>query len=285
VTRLVECDAHADPNRPDGETVFHLTERVLSMSKAIGLDWASNGWFGVILTDGGAWETDLFPSIWSVWKYHSDATQILVDIPIGLPSDAKRACDVRAKEKLGRRQHSVFYTPIREAVYEQNIEEAKETHEEAADFSIQNQAWSLVPRIREVDEFLDMYPSARDRLHETHPELCFYALNGRTPLTAGKKTEEGRRQRKALLADEHPDAMTIYEESVGRYTTPSYAPMVSGPDDILDALVAAVTAQRSSSECLTLPEAPPTDARGLPMQIVYPSDTEQTRLSTLESHD
>ncbi|MEF8852936.1 MAG: DUF429 domain-containing protein [Haloarculaceae archaeon] len=255
------------------------------MAKHVGLDWASNGWFGVVLRDSGTWETDLFPSIWSVWKYHSDASRILIDIPIGLPSDEKRVCDVKAKEKLDRRQRSVFYTPIRRAVYQQNLDEAKETNETEADFSIQNQAWSLVPRIREVDEFLDMYPSARDRLRETHPEVCFYALNGRNALEDGKTTEAGIRRRKALLADEHPDALAIYEESVDRYTTPSYAPMVSGVDDILDALVAAVTAGRSSDECLTLPEAPPTDERDLPMQIVYPSDTEQTRLSTLESHD
>jgi predicted RNase H-like nuclease len=255
------------------------------MAKYVGLDWASKGWFGVILNDSGTWETDLFPSLWSVWKYHSDASRILIDIPIGLPSDEKRACDVNAKEKLAHRQRSVFYTPVRDAVYEQNLDDAKETNEAEADFSIQNQAWSLVSRIREVDEFLDMYPSARDRVQETHPEVCFYALNGRNALTESKRTEEGIRRRKALLADESPVAVSIYEESVDRYTTPSYAPMVSGSDDILDALVAAVTAQRSPDECLTLPEAPPTDERGLPMQIIYPSDTKQTRLSTLESHD
>jgi len=257
------------------------------MAKYVGLDWASKGWFGVVLADDGSWATELFPSIWSVWKYHSDASRILVDIPIGLPSEEKRICDVQAKEKLklAHRGASVFYAPVRNAVYEQNLDEAKATNESEADFSIQNQAWSIVQRIREVDEFLDMYPGARDRVQETHPEVCFYALNGRNAPAESKKTAEGRRRRRALLAEEHPDAMAIYEASVDRYTTPGYAPMVSGRDDILDALVAAVTARCSPDERLTLPEAPPTDERGLPMQIVYPSDTEQTRLSTLESHD
>jgi len=76
--------------------------------------------------------------------------------------------------------------------------------------------------------------------------------------------------------------MTIYEESVDRYTTPDYAPMVSGRDDILDALVAAVTAQHPSEKRATLPEEePPRDERGLPMQMVYPADVAQTRLSSL----
>lgn len=254
------------------------------MTKYVGLDWASKGWFGVILEDGGNWETDLFPSIWSAWKYHSDASRILIDIPIGLPSDERRACDVDAKEKLEHRQRSVFYTPTRKAVYQQNLDEAKEVNEAEADFSIQNQAWSLVPRIREVDEFLDMYPSARDRVQETHPEVCFYALNGRNQVEP-KKTADGISRRKALLADEHSQAMAVVEHSIDRYTTPSYAPMVGGVDDILDALVAAVTAQRAPERCSTLPDSPRTDERGLPMQIIYPSDTEQTRLSTLNSHN
>lgn len=255
------------------------------MAKYVGLDWASKGWFGVIIDDEAGWETDLFPSIWSLWKYHSDASRILIDIPIGLPSDEKRACDVEAKEKLGHRQSSVFYTPIREAVYEQNLEGAKETNEAQANYSIQNQAWGIVPRIREVDEFLDMYPGARDRLQETHPEICFYTLNGQKPIKHSKQTDKGLSQRKALLEEEHSEAMEIFENSVEKYTTPSYAPMVSGRDDIVDALVAAVTAKRAPEKCSTLPEAPPTDERGIPMQIVYPSHTEQTRLSTLDADD
>ncbi|MFB6296600.1 MAG: DUF429 domain-containing protein [Halobacteriales archaeon] len=251
------------------------------MAKYVGLDWASKGWFGVVLTDGG-WETDLFPSILSVWKYHSDAERILIDTPIGLPSDGRRACDVAARERLGRQGRRVFYAPTREAVYSRNIDEAKAVNE-AAGFSIQSQAWSLVPRIREVDEFLDVYPSARDRLQETHPEVCFYALNGRKPVEASKRTDEGIRKRVALLAEEHPEAAAIVEKSRERYATPEYAPMVGGVDDILDALAAAVTARRPADKRSQLPEHDsPADERGLPMRIVTPADTAQTRLSTLD---
>jgi predicted RNase H-like nuclease len=254
------------------------------MAKHVGVGWASNGWFGVVLTGSGGWETDLFPSIWSLWKYHSDASSVFVDIPIGLPSDERRACDVRAREMLHRRR-GVFYAPVRGAVYQQNLEEAKAANEAAAEFSVQNHVWRLVPRIREVDEFLDMFPSARDRLIETRPEVCFHALNGRNALEASATTESGLRRRRALLADEHPAAVDIYEQAVDRYLTPTYAPTVGSASAILDALVAAVTARRSSDERLSLPEAPPTDERGLPMRVVYPSDTEQVRLSTLESYE
>jgi predicted RNase H-like nuclease len=252
------------------------------MAKYVGLEWASRGWFGVILDDGTGWETELFPSVWSVWKYHSDADHVLVDVPVGLPSDARRTCDVEAKAKLGDRGRRVFYAPVREAVYEGSLPEARAVNEAAAGFSVQNQAWSIVPRIREVDEFLDTRPGARDRLAETRPELCYYALNGRTPVAEPKTTDAGVERRTALLADEHPEAASICERARDRYTTPRYAPTVGRMEDVLDALAAALTARRMPDDCLTLPDAPPTDERGLPMRIVYPSDTEQTRLSTLD---
>jgi len=254
------------------------------MGTYVGLDWASKGWFGVVLADDGNWTTDLFPSIWSVWKEYSDAERILVDIPIGLPADERRACDVQAKQRLDSRQRSVFYTPTRAAVYEQNLDDAKELNERTAGYSIQNQAWSIVPRIRELDEFLDMYPGARDRVSETHPEVCLYALNGGSAVADSKQTEAGIEKRRELLAEEYADATAIYEQSVGRYTEPDYAPTVSGVDDIVDALAAAVTARRDSDGLSRLPEpTPPADERGLPMQIVYPDDTTQTRLTSLEA--
>ena len=72
------------------------------MAKHIGLDWAGKGWFGVVLREDGSWDTDLFPSVWSLWKSHSDAARIVIDVPIGLPSDGRRACDVAARRKIGR---------------------------------------------------------------------------------------------------------------------------------------------------------------------------------------
>lgn len=252
------------------------------MKKYLGLDWARRGWFGVILNGNGEWSTDLFPSIGSVWKYHSDADRIFIDIPIGLPATERRVCDVEARKRLKQRGRSVFYTPIRDAVYETNLEAAKQLNEDAAGFSVQNQAWSIISRIREVDEFLDMYPSARDRLYETHPEMCFYSLNGQTPLPESKTTEDGIRHRTELLVEEYPEAATILQSSIEQYTTPDYSPMVSSVDDILDAMVAAITAQRDLSARSTLPRSPPRDERNLPMRIVYPSDPEQTRLTALE---
>ena len=70
------------------------------MGPSIGVHRASEGWFGVVLREDGSRDTDLFPSIWSLWKSHSDAARIVIDVPIGLPSDGRRACDVAARRKL-----------------------------------------------------------------------------------------------------------------------------------------------------------------------------------------
>ena len=142
------------------------------MATHIGACWASTGWFGVVLGDDGTWEADHFPSMWSLWKYHSDAARILVDVPIGLPTDARRACDVEAKRKLNRQGRRVPYAPVREAVYEGNLEVAKETNE-AAGYSIQNQVWHRIPRIREVQRVTPLYldPAREYHLSEDAPSV------------------------------------------------------------------------------------------------------------------
>lgn len=253
------------------------------MGKYIGADWASKGWLTITLDDsGGGWQADLYPTIWSLWEANRDADRILIDIPIGLPTDGRRPCDIKAKEKLRATHRRVFYTPVRGAVYETNLTDAKEINEQAG-YSIQNQAWSIVPRIREVDEFLDRYPNASDRLQETHPELCFYGLNGKTPLPEATTTDTGIEHRRRLLADAHPEADHIFKATVEQFTTPSYAPMIKTLDDIVDALAAAVTAALPPTQTTTLPATSTTDDRGLPMQMLYPSVTEQTRMTTFET--
>lgn len=250
------------------------------MAKHIGVEWAERGWLGVILHDDG-WDADVFPSIMSLWKYHSDARRVLVDVPVGLPSvdSGRRTCDVEAKAYLEDRHRSVFYAPVREAVYETNLADAKAATERAG-YGIQPQAWRLVPRMREVDEFLDLYPGARGRVRETHPEVCFRSLTD-GPLAHPRRSADGRDERRAILREQDAVPDDICEAVRSQFDSPSYAPSVASVDDVLAAVVAAVTAQRSEDELSTLPDRPPTDERGLPMEIVHPSPAVQTTLSAL----
>ena len=246
------------------------------MSTYVGADWASNGWFAVGLSEDGDAEMGLYPSIFNLWYHHDDADRILVDIPIGLRSGGKRACDVEARRLLGgSRGSSVFYTPTREAVAAETITEAKRA-QEGLDFSVQNQAWALVPRIQEVDEFLTMFADdlADTEVRETHPEVCFTALNGGEPMAHDKQTAAGREERLTALSAALPTARRLYEEAVETFTEPEWAPVVgkSGRDDIIDAMVAALTARECGSSPPRLPAetAPEVDAvHDREIEIVY----------------
>lgn len=247
------------------------------MAKYIGLDWASSGWFGVVLDDDGGPETDVFPSILSVWTAHKDADRILIDIPIGLKQDGKRACDEAAEEKLKpERQNSVFPTPVRQAIYAKTLTKAKEYNEEHG-FSVTNQAWGIIPLIREVDEFLDEFPEAIDTVRESHPEVCFAALNDDDPMEYRKSTDEGLEERKNVLRGEDEALKAVYEGAVETFIDhPPWARRMSknAKDDILDALVLAHTARMGEAQLETLPEDPEIDSTKedpLPIEIVYPS--------------
>lgn len=242
-----------------------------------GLDWASKGWFGFVLDDSGEWDAGFCPTVLNFHHETDDVACVLVDIPIGLEKRGPRACDEQARAYLGPDGRSVFNTPVRAAVEAENIEAAKRVHEERdVDFGIQNQAWGIVPRIREVDVFLQHYGYRLDDVEfcESHPEVCFQAHNGGTPLTDGKQTEAGLAQRRSLLAEAFDDVDAIIAEIEERFMQPSYAPVISsnGMDDVLDAMVLAVTA--SEKELVQLPEDPPPDfvLGGRPIEIVRPPE-------------
>lgn len=251
------------------------------MARYLGLDWAGKGWFGVAFEDGG-WSCDLYPTILSAWRAHGDANRILIDIPIGLPdrNERRRECDERAKALLGDQHSSVFYTPVRPAVYEQHLPDAKAINEEAG-YSIQNQAWSIVPRIREVDEFLDVHPGARDRLRETHPEVCYQAFND-GPLSHPPNAAAGLAERRQIITEVAPEVESTLDAAIARFTTPRYAPMVTDASHIQDAFVAVLTARRDEDGIDTIPLAPPRDGRNLAMEIVYPTDSRQLTLEDAE---
>jgi predicted RNase H-like nuclease len=247
------------------------------MAEYLGLDWASKGWFGVVLRDDDSPQSDLYPSIQSVWKNHKDAERILIDIPIGLKDAGKRACDVEAKEYLKpHRQNSVFPTPVRKAVDAKTLEGAKEINEQYG-FSITNQAWSIALRIREVDEFLDQNPEAIGVLRESHPEVCFAALNEDEPMEHGKNSDEGLESRQRVLFEEDESLEAVYDNAVETFIDhPAWARRMSknAKDDVLDALVLAHTARMDDGNLRTLPEEPEHDStkeKPLPIEIVYPS--------------
>ncbi len=236
----------------------------------VGVDGCRAGWLAVRLSRGRDWEAKVFLTFSSVWERHQDASLILVDIPIGLKDRGpeERRCDQEARKILGPRKSSVFPVPCRSAVYQPNYDAAIKENVHLTGKSIFKAVWRIMPKIQEVDELLLNDESARKRVRESHPEVCFWAMNGGQPMAFNKKTEAGlaERQRvlKAILSPIHSD--------FARWLDAGHAFMRQGvaPDDFLDALVLAATSWLGLAQGLsTLPAEPDRDSHGLPMEMVY----------------
>ena len=187
---------------------------------------------------------------------------IAIDIPIGLPEKGSRACDLLARELLGKgRTSSVFPAPIRPVLAAQNYIDACKIRLVSDGKKMSKQAWNIVPKIRSVDTLLVQNPELRTIIREVHPEVCFFYLNGKKPLHFKKKMAQGREERITLLEP-------LYGQSL-RAASEDRKKLDSGEDDILDAFAALWTAERiEKGTSQTIPAEPPTDSYGLRMEIV-----------------
>ncbi|MDY7107848.1 MAG: DUF429 domain-containing protein [Planctomycetota bacterium] len=233
----------------------------------VGADGCRAGWVAVALSPARAPKLiahHVFATACDLWDAWCDASLILIDIPIGLPDGpGGRRCDIEARRRLGRpRGSSVFPPPCRAALRLDEHQRACASNRRHVGVGLSLQAFNLRQKIREVDDFLRDEPSAMSRLRESHPEVCFQALAGRS-MAHNKKRPAGRTERLEVLDRFLPDAGGLVDRvCAGRL------PVVK-PDDAIDALVLAVTALGHPDDLRTLPADPPRDARGLAMEIVY----------------
>jgi predicted RNase H-like nuclease len=119
-----------------------------------------------------------------------------------------------------------------------------------------------------MDNLLHDIPGARCIFRETHPEICFWAMAGYIPMEHPKKSIAGQEERLEVLQKVYPRSREVVKAALGRFLRKEVA-----KDDILDALANAVTATRLKEAGATLPEDPPKDRHGLPMEMVYARPT------------
>lgn len=168
---------------------------------------------------------------------------------------------MEARTVLGQpRGTSVFSPPARRALRARTPDEAHDlNHSTGSDApGLSLQARAIIPKIREVDEFITR--SLQRRVVEVHPELCFYEMNQKRPVVEPKKTAAGRKRRIRLLEGawrrKLSDLIKARPRGVGR-------------DDIIDAMAACWTAERVlRKKEIHLPSDPRRDSRGLRMEIV-----------------
>lgn len=232
---------------------------------AIGVDGCRSGWFYFEL-DGQAYRYGVASTLAALVKNHPAGTRIFVDIPIGLLEGGSkgRRCDTEARRLLQKRRSSVFSAPVRSVLSAVDYEDAKERSTASAGKALSKQAFAIVPKIREVDSLLRGSSKARTMVREVHPELCFWSLAGGKPMAHPKKTEEGFRERMKILADSWPGS----EAAVAHAYLWSSSRGVAR-DDVVDAMVNAITASADPVALKTLPSQPERDPTGLPMEMVY----------------
>jgi predicted RNase H-like nuclease len=201
------------------------TERVL------GVDACRAGWVGIALAGEhvDAYQTRTIGDLVTAALAGGELAVIAIDIPIGLPDNTRRRADVEARAAVGRLASSVFMTPVRGALGFTDHSSASAHNRERAGEGISIQAFGILPKVREVDEWL---PNAPCRVVEVHPEVSFAALNG-APLDVRKHTWAGALLRYQLLSG----AGVV----VGDLGDPGAR---AGVDDVLDAAAAAWTARR-----------------------------------------
>lgn len=259
----------------------------VTTSYAIGVDRCKGSWLGVIYEDGNYADVVLVDEIEQlVDTYRDTARRILVDVPIGLLGESEcdddgefaRRCDQLARTVLGSRHSSVFNPPSREAVEAAAFEEYEsvaETNKEITGKGLQQQAYHIADCIREVDQLLRNDPGLGVGaepcvLVESHPEVCFAALAD-GPMEHSKQSVSGLVERLDAIDRIEDDARGTFDDICDALAADEGSD--ADVDDVVDAMVLAVTAAGTENELHRLPpDGPPTDAKELPMQMVYRAD-------------
>lgn len=224
-------------------------------STVVGVDSCPFGWFTTII-NGTSVNTEIYKEFEKISETYTDANQILVDIPVGLPEKERRLCDESARDLLGCRGNSVFYPPCCDAAVLTDYEEANEAHHNQIGYGLSQQAYHISEKILEVADVVgDQYDGL---VRESHPELCFAALNGQ-PIAYSKSSDQGRGLRMKLLSDEIDSVEILYRDARNEYTLQDVR-----RDDILDSIVLAVSAQKNN--LTSVPSNPSSDQP----RIYYP---------------
>jgi len=230
----------------------------------VGVDACKKGWFAVALDRRDNWKIGAFKTFDELWRQWNPLSDIFIDIPIGLPSSGRRTCDVETRRLLGKRGSSVFAVPCREALPARTYRQACRINQRILGVKLSIQTWNISAKIREIDTWLRSNPAAQPRIRESHPELCFWALAGGRAMVYPKKSLEGFEERFRLLGNNYRYAGAMVRQALDQYRRRDLA-----RDDILDALVLAISARFSSGMPQTVPLNPPLDREGFPMEIVY----------------
>ena len=217
-----------------------LADNLLNSKKPItvlGIDGCRFGWCLIKLDSLGNSSVCLIKNIRELLNVKADIA--IIDIPIGLTdSDEERIFDKTAREQLKNRHSSVFTVPCKSAIYVEDYD-TENAYKRACAINFKNtgkkisrQSFALIPKIREVDEFLYENPHFKGFLFEHHPELCFKELAG-APCKNNKREHQGEKERIGVLR-KHMDILNLLHDH-------DFSINEVKRDDIIDAAILALS--------------------------------------------
>ena len=229
----------------------------------IGVDGCRGGWIAAVL-DHGDMRLRKYDVLSSLIEEYPAFDAFLIDMAIGLRNSTKEIRpDDEAKKELGPRASTVFPIPSRDAVYADGEENQKLANIRTLGKSLAKQSIAIIPKIRELDTFLNDHPEYKNKILESHPEVDFARLNGAV-LMSRKKEEPGLSQRIDVLSE-----FLDKKELFGMYDKAKE--LQCNQDDLIDAICLAVTgALYAHGEYETIPAKPEMDEKGLLMQLIVP---------------
>ena len=262
-----------------------------SAIKYVGVDGCKEGWIGVGLDDHGGSDVKVCKDFCDILEHFKDACVILVDMPIGLREDMQpggRDCDIEARKlsKVKRFKSSIFPAPSKRLLdkviaNEWDREDASEWSDKKWGRKVNAQEFGIFRKIHKVEDALSSCGQAiSHKIRESHPEVCFWALNGGNPdsaMTTSKKGALGFWERFKVLRCHVRNVDTILDifTEVRRR---GYKKSKVEDDDILDALALAITAKFGEKKRFRrLPKDLPCDCKKpKPPEIVYVIPNEGT---------
>ena len=229
----------------------------------IGVDGCRGGWIAAVL-DHGDMRLLRYDDLSSLIEEYPVFDAFLIDMAIGLRNSTNEIRpDNEAKKELGPKASSVFPIPSRDAVYADGEEAQKQANIRTLGKSLAKQSIAIIPKIRELDTFLNAHPEYKNKILESHPEVDFARLNG-SVLMSRKKEEPGPSQRIAILSEflEQKELCGMYDKA---------KELRCNQDDLIDAICLAVAcALYAHGQYETIPAEPELDERGLIMQLIVP---------------
>ena len=229
----------------------------------LGVDSCKDGWVVGYIEDKN-FIVEKYNTIQEVVTRYHNFEELFIDMAVGLPESSR---DIRpdsfARRLIQGRATAIFAVPCRQAVYMDTEEEMIEENIACLGKGLGRQITAIIPKMREIDEFIQSYPEFKSLLKESSPEVCYARLLGETVMTSKTKLE-GLVERVEILKP-YIDGFSI------ELVKTAAEKLQCHPANIIDAACLAVTANMAAlGEVEVIPERPMKDKRGIPMRMMIP---------------